>query len=402
MRLLRKTPIVLAAAALLAQPISPARAAGPYELLVVSASSNQVLRFDPDGHYLGVFAADSGLAGPLGIAVGADGKVYVSAESNGRASVRRYSSSGDFEHEYYEFSLTKPFGVALDAANNLYVSSYQADEVVRWMANESYDGTFASSGGMDGPAGISFGPDGRLNVACDMAGTDPLVNGRVLRFTTSGAYDSQIVMDNPSVYPSHVVTDPSGDVYVLVTINKPNNAVIRYTSAGVYNGYFTFPGITAPAGLALLPGTNQIYVTGEEGVYRWDEATGQQLVVANGKNGLARPFGIAFRPLQASSSNTITYQGKLTNPQGQSVPDGSYSLVVRFFDVETGGSPLWESTPASISTSGGLFTTQLSKVPAGVFAAKNVWMETQVNAETISPRRYIGAVPLTIRGQTDN
>ncbi|MCC6485705.1 MAG: hypothetical protein IT209_12760, partial [Armatimonadetes bacterium] len=238
MRLLRKTPIVLAAAALLAQPISPARAAGPYELLVVSASSNQVLRFDPDGHYLGVFAADSGLAGPLGIAVGADGKVYVSAESNGRASVRRYSSSGDFEHEYYEFSLTKPFGVALDAANNLYVSSYQADEVVRWMANESYDGTFASSGGMDGPAGISFGPDGRLNVACDMAGTDPLVNGRVLRFTTSGAYDSQIVMDNPSVYPSHVVTDPSGDVYVLVTINKPNNAVIRYTSAGVYNGYF--------------------------------------------------------------------------------------------------------------------------------------------------------------------
>lgn len=402
MRLLRKAPLILAAAALLAQATSPGRSAEPYELLVVSAGSNSVLRFDPDGHYLGVFAADAGLAGPLGIAIGPDGKVYVSTESNGRATVRRYSSNGVFEHEYYEFSLTKPFGVALDAANNLYVSSYLADEVVRWLASGAYDGTFASSGGMDGPAGISFGPDGRLYVACDMAGADPQSNGRVLRFAATGAFNSEIVMDNPAVYPSHAVTDPAGDVYVLVTISKPNNAVIRYTSAGAYKAYYTFAAISAPAGLALRPGTNQVYVTGEEGVYRWDEAAGQQLVVASGRNGLVRPFGIAFRPLQAGSSNTITYQGKLTNPQGQNVPDGPYSLVVRFFDVEAGGSPLWESSPVSISVKGGLFTARLSKAPASVFTATNVWMETQVNGETIAPRRYIGAVPLAIRGQAGN
>ncbi len=397
-----KAVLALAVAAATVAGFPCLAAAEDYELLVVSSASNQVLRTDPDGHYLGAFTADPGLKGPLGIAVGPNGKVYVSVESAGRAAVRRYASDGVFEQEYYAFSLTKPFGVVLDASNNLYVSSYEADEVVRWLASGAYDGTFASSGGMDGPAGISFGPDGKLLVACDMYDVSPQSQGRILKFTSSGGYDSQIVMDNLNVYPSHVVTDQAGDIYVLVTISKPNNAVIRYTSAGVYKGYYTFPGISAPAGLALRPGSGQVYVTGEEGVYRWDEVVGQQLVIASGSHGLARPFGIAFRPLQADSRNTITYQGRLTNPQGQPVADGTYQIVVRFFDVQSGGTALWGSPAVSASVKGGLFAARISKVPAAVFSARNVWMETEVNGETIAPRRYLGSVPLAIAGGVGN
>ena len=396
MRTLWRSAVAAALALVLLGPAATALASGPYELLVVSAN-NRVLRFTPEGRYLGVFTADPGLVGPVGIAVGPDGKVYVSAESSGRASVRRYSSDGSFEREYYEFGLTRPFGVALDAANNLYVSSYAGDEVVRWLASGAYDGSFASSGGMDGPAGICFDNQGRLYVACDMYGQDPPVKGRVLRFTPAGTFESQIVMDNLYVYPSDVAVDAAGDVYVLVTVGKPNNAVIRNGPDGSYKAYYAFPAINAPVGIALHPGTGQVYVTGEEGVYRWDDTAGQQPVVTSGQSGLSRPMDIAFRPLQSAAGNTITYQGRLTDPQGTPVPDGSYSLVVRFYDVETGGSPLWQSDPVSVPVSQGLFTARFSKVPAEVFSARNVWMETQVNGETVSPRRYIGSVPLSIR-----
>ncbi|BCW97338.1 MAG: hypothetical protein KatS3mg024_0165 [Armatimonadota bacterium] len=396
MRLLWRMPVLLALVMTMLQLGVPAMADGPYELLVVS-SNNRVLRFDPDGRYRGVFTADPGLIGPLGIAVGPDGKVYVSAESSGRASVRRYSSDGTFEREYYTFSLSSPFGVALDAANNLYVSSYSGDEVVRWLASGAYDGTFASSGGMDGPAGICFDSQGRLYVACDMYGQDPPVKGRVLKFGPTGAFESQILMDNLYVYPSDVAVDSAGDVYVLVTIGKPNNAVIRYGPDGSNKAYYAFPAINAPIGIALHPDTNQVYVTGEEGVYRWDQTSGQQLVVASGQSGLSRPMDIAFRPLQPAAGNTITYQGKLTNPQGQAVEDGTYTLVVRFYQEQEGGTPLWQSLAVSVQVKQGLFTARFSKVPADVFSARNVWMETEVNGETITPRRYIGSVPLSIR-----
>ncbi len=396
MRLIWRVPGLIALALMMLQPVAPALADGPYELLVVSAN-NRVLRFDPDGRYLGVFTADPGLIGPVGIAVGPDGKVYVSAESSGRASVRRYSSDGTFEREYYEFSLTRPFGVALDSANNLYVSSYNGDEVVRWLASGAYDGTFASSGGMDGPAGICFDAQGRLYVACDMYGQDPPVKGRVLIFGPTGAYQSQIVMDNLYVYPSDVAVDPAGDVYVLVTVGKPNNAVIRYGPDGAYKAFYTFPAINAPVGIALHPETSQVYVTGEEGVYRWDQTMGQQLVVASGQSGLSRPMDIAFRPLQPAAGNTITYQGKLTNLQGQAVADGTYTVAVRFYQEESGGTALWESPSVGVQVKQGLFTVRFSKVPADVFYARNVWMETVVNGETVVPRRYIGSVSLAIR-----
>ncbi len=396
MRVLGRLTVVVCLAFLLLQTGAVVLADGPFELLVVSGN-NKVLRFDPDGRYLGVFTSDPGLVGPLGIAVGPDGKVYVSTESSGRAAVRQYSSDGAFEREFHEFSLTRPFGVAVDTANNLYVSSYYGDEVVRWLSSGAYDGTFASSGGMDGPAGICFDAQGRLYVACDMAGQDPPVKGRVLRFTPTGAFDFQVVMDNFNVYPSDVAVGSDGDIYVLVTLGKPNNAVIRYDSAGVYKAYYAFPAINAPVGLALHPATGQVYVTGEEGVYRWDQTVGQQLVVGNGQSGLGRPFDIAFRPLQPAAGNTITYQGRLTHSQGQLASDGSYSLAVAFFEAETGGQPLWQSEVVSVQVSGGIFTARFSKVPREVFAARNVWMETRVNGETVTPRRYIGSVPLAIR-----
>ena len=38
----------------------------------------------------------------------------------------------------------------------------------------------------------------------------------------------------------------------------------------------------------------------------------------------------------------ITFQGRLTDYMGKPVADGYYGIRFRIYDVETGGSPLWE------------------------------------------------------------
>jgi hypothetical protein len=53
-----KAVLALAVAAATVAGFPCLAAAEDYELLVVSSASNQVLRTDPDGHYLGAFTAE--------------------------------------------------------------------------------------------------------------------------------------------------------------------------------------------------------------------------------------------------------------------------------------------------------------------------------------------------------
>ena len=48
-----------------------------------------------------------------------------------------------------------------------------------------------------------------------------------------------------------------------------------------------------------------------------------------------------FRSPAPTSTNTITYQGRLTDPDG--IPlTGQFNMAFRLYDVQTGGTPLWE------------------------------------------------------------
>ena len=67
----------------------PTRAA---ELLVGSASTNEVLRYDgTTGAFIDVFASGGGLIGPVGLVFGPDGHLYVSSSNNHQ--VLRYNGA---------------------------------------------------------------------------------------------------------------------------------------------------------------------------------------------------------------------------------------------------------------------------------------------------------------------
>lgn len=70
---------------------------------------------------------------------------------------------------------------------------------------------------------------------------------------------------------------------------------------------------------------------------------------------------LAALPVSAQIPRLINYQGVLTDDMGAVVSDGDYSMTFRLYDVDTGGSPLWEET-LLVTVSKGIFNVTLGNV----------------------------------------
>ena len=95
---------------------------------------------------------------------------------------------------------------------------------------------------------------------------------------------------------------------------------------------------------------------------------------------------------------SISYQGKLTNSSGQPVSDDDYQVQFKLYTgfAET---PFWTSAPQSVTTSGGVFTTQLAPLTASDLAGlTDVWMEIWVGSPLValSPMTKFTSVPYAL------
>ena len=57
----------------------------------------------------------------------------------------------------------------------------------------------------------------------------------------------------------------------------------------------------------------------------------------------------------------MSYQGVLRDGSGDPVPDGSYNVTFRLYDVETGGTALW-SEGQPLTATGGIINAYLGSV----------------------------------------
>ena len=65
----------------------------------------------------------------------------------------------------------------------------------------------------------------------------------------------------------------------------------------------------------------------------------------------------------------IDYQGRLTDPSGDPVPDDKYNFVFSIYESASSTTPLWSSGSVSIVTEDGLFNYTLgSKIAAEAIA----------------------------------
>ncbi len=96
-----------------------------------------------------------------------------------------------------------------------------------------------------------------------------------------------------------------------------------------------------------------------------------------------------------SIPQTINYQGVLKDAAGVLVPNGDYNLTFKLYNVQTGGTSLWNETKA-INVVGGIVNTQLGSVtpiPSATFV-EAIWLGITVAAGIeLTPRIALSSVP---------
>ena len=99
------------------------------------------------------------------------------------------------------------------------------------------------------------------------------------------------------------------------------------------------------------------------------------------------------------------FQGLLLDDTGQPI-NGMVDLVFRLFTVETGGSAVWTESQSDVEVLDGVYDVALGSVtPLGatVLAESTLYLEVEVDGETLSPRQRLLAVPYAIRaGSADS
>ncbi len=90
----------------------------------------------------------------------------------------------------------------------------------------------------------------------------------------------------------------------------------------------------------------------------------------------------------------INYQGTLTDSSGNPI-SGTVSITLSFYNNQTGGFYLWTETHSTVEVVNGLFHLQMGSVTplsTDMFTGQDLWLETGVASETLSPRASVGKV----------
>lgn len=318
----------------------PSGLPAPTNLLVAGLGSHNVLRYDgTTGAFIDTFIppGSGGLSLPRGIAIGSDGNVYVS--SIGAGGVLRYSGTTGAFIDFFA-SVPDPRGLVFGPDGNLYVNAGGFDEHIRRFSGTT--GAFIDvfvppgSGGFDGGNDLVFGADGNLyttNIGHGVLGNDH----SVLRYDgASGAFIDAFVgpASGGLNQPAGITFGPDGNLYVAK--NHPNSSILRYDGVtGAFIDTFVSPasgGLDQPFSIAFGPDGN-LYVAslGTNQVLRYDGTSGAFLdVFANtAANGLSLPWGLVFTPPsnQAPTANAgADLTGECSLPAGTPVTlDGSGS-----------------------------------------------------------------------------
>ena len=257
-----------AAAGQLSQPAGVAVDAQG-NLYVADSLNHRVQKYGPDGHYLaatGNLGAEQGqFSEPWAVAVDAEGNVYVADTWNHR--IQKFDADVNFVTAWGQpaTDLTKPgkfdfFGprdIAIDANGDLLMTDTGNKRVLKFSPDGEHLATYGRGGSGPGefeePVGIAVGPGGHIYVA-------DAWNRRIQRFDADFTYLGEIEVES---WGSQGVTDKPyiavlPDGRVLAT-DPANGRVLVFDAEGSLLATWELPG-GRPVGIALTA-DGQVYVS---------------------------------------------------------------------------------------------------------------------------------------------
>jgi uncharacterized protein (TIGR03437 family) len=304
------------------------------------------------------------------------------------------------------------FGLAVDAAGNLYISDGE-NHVVRKVNTAgiistvagtgspgfSGDGGQATSAQLDFPAGIALDSAGNLYIADSS-------NNRVRKVSTSGiittfagngnvTYSGDGVAANTSAVsrPEGITTDDAGNVYISETSNsrvrKVDTAGIIHTVAGQTTKTIGFSGDGGPATAATLAGPIGLAVDHSGNLYIADNSNGRirKVDAAGIITTYAGIDGTASTPIGDGGPATSAYLGVPKDV----VLDGSGNLYVA---ASAGG----VSRVRKIAAAAGLSTSPTSLAFAYSFGGQSPASQTVSVTASSSGTGFTAAATTTSGG----
>jgi len=276
--------------------------------------------------YSNLVTVGAGFNTPYGIAVDAAGNIYVADANNNQ--IKKIPAAGG-SPVVIGSGFATPTGVAVDAAGNVYVADFGSNTVKEILAGGNTTNTIAT--GFNKPLGIAVDVAGNVYVS-DRG------NNVIKKITPGG---SPVIIASGFNTPEGIAVDAAGNVYV----DDAYNNVIKKVPAGGGGAISTVAsGFSFPAGLSV-DGSGNLYVS--------DYGSGSVKKIAAGAvttiaTGFTYPYGVV-----------VDNSGKIY------VSDGSSNVVKQF--MQLGGYFISPALPPGLSINSN--TGVISGTPASLSSA---------------------------------
>ena len=220
----------------------------------------------------------SGLSRPVGVAVDAAGNVYVADWNEG--AIYKWTAAINTFTLLISAGLFHPGAVAVDGVGNVYIADTLASAIKMWTAANS-NVTVLVSSGLDQPDGVAV--DGAGNVYFSDTG-----NNAVKKWTAVDDSVTTLVSSGLNV-PVNLSVDLAGNLYIA---DWGNNAIKELTAANNTVTTLVSSGLSLPIGVSV-DGAGNVYIadTGNNAIKVW--TAGDNTVTALAASGLNQPLAIA-------------------------------------------------------------------------------------------------------------
>lgn len=165
------------------------------DLLIVNRGANNVIRVDGcSGRFEEIAAAGGGLAAPISVVLGSDGRLFVASKDTNSVIVYDVET-GVLVEEFGGLEMDVPVGLVFLPNGRLVVAVQGTDSLLEYDVSQSptqFVQVFADDGGLDNPVSMIIGPNS--NVFVTSAGTGnvkeyDLNGGFVQDFTAPGSVE---------------------------------------------------------------------------------------------------------------------------------------------------------------------------------------------------------------------
>ena len=215
---------------------------------VSNGASNSISKFGSTGNFLSTIGSSLTLADPAGLAVDSQGNLYAAnfgVSAGVSNNVAKFDLAGTFVGAISN-NVNRPFGVLVDAADNLYVGNWFTNKISKFDSSGTFLTTLGDSNNINGPMGLAKDSGGNLFVA----NLNAPLGSNVTKFNPAGFFSGYIGDSANLTNPAALAIDSAGNLYVSSGIS--NTAMIsKFDSLGALQFSWTIPSVANTMAIAV-------------------------------------------------------------------------------------------------------------------------------------------------------